>query len=324
MILTLILSGLALAALDDRAFELTITVRSRATTLGVDVRLGDLVDIEGADAQRVADARAVRLGTGPLPGFQRFVSVTEMRAALQRAGFDPQQLRFQGPDEVAVRVETDAVAGAELIEKGRAFLEQELAIFASDGVERQIELRQNLVDLSLPKAREDRRLEMRWPGLPQTEGNVTVQLVILVDGTRFRTIPLRYFVRVFQKVMITTRPLERGDRLSPSDFRHERQEVTALGASPVNADDRPTDWEMVRSTQPGTVLTAQNARRAELVSRDALVTIHYRRGTLQLRTLGKALEAGRRDDRIRIQNLGSERIISARVVGMNTVEILHR
>lgn len=304
--------------------ELSVTLPKTASVTGLEIRLGDIVEVDGTDPEQIVAAREVRFGQAPLPGFHRFVRVQEVRRALKRAGLDPSRVRFAGAEEVAVQVATESVSGAELITGGKEFLEEELAIFAAGSVEREIELEQELPDLVLPRAREHRELEYRWPGLPRTRGAVTIQLVVTIDGTRFRTIPLRYSVRVFQDVIITTRPLERGDRLASSDFRRERQEITSLDAAPVSGLAAPSDLELLHRTSPGTVLTATNTRRATLVEARAIVTVHYRSETIQLRTLGKALDAGARGDVVRIQNLDSERVVTARVVGPSAVEIVHR
>ncbi|MEQ8765141.1 MAG: flagellar basal body P-ring formation chaperone FlgA [Planctomycetota bacterium] len=323
MILALTLLGALLFEDEPRQPDVTVVMQSTVTVAGLDFRVGDVAQLRGAQADRVEEASKVKLGLSPQPGFKRLLRASEIRTALEAAGFQEDQIRFAGPAETVVVVESQTISADEIQEKGLKFLEQELAVFASQDVERRIELARAPIDVSVPVARDEMQLEFRWPGLPKTRGDVTIQLVVMVDGQRVRTVPVRYFIRVFQDVFVAKRPLTRGDRLGAGGIGLERQEITGLFGTPVSTQNEPSDLEMIRDALPGSVLTRTNTRPAILVNARSIVTVRHQQGTLLITATGRAMESGAKGDVIRIQNLRSDRIVTARVVGPNATETVN-
>lgn len=59
-----------------------------------------------------------------------------------------------------------------------------------------------------------------------------------------------------------------------------------------------------------------------LVERNAIVTMTFREGGLAIRAEGRAVDAGGAGERIRVMNLASRQMVTARIIGQGTVEVL--
>lgn len=101
-----------------------------------------------------------------------------------------------------------------------------------------------------------------------------------------------------------------------------------LGASDIEAPASETGLrqaagfvgkEAARSIYRGQRITPRDLRSPTLVERNAIVTMEFLKGPLSISTEGRALDPGGAGERIRVMNLVSRRVVSAVVVGANSV-----
>ncbi len=79
-----------------------IVLRPACQPAGPVVRLGDLAEVRGADAQACKTLEAIELFPAPLPGQRRVVRIREVCDCLALAGVPLVQHRFAGASEVVV------------------------------------------------------------------------------------------------------------------------------------------------------------------------------------------------------------------------------
>ena len=77
--------------------------------------------------------------------------------------------------------------------------------------------------------------------------------------------------------------------------------------------------EAVRTIYRGQPIHPEDLKAPTLVERNAVVTMEFAQGALNISTEGRALDEGGLGERIRVMNLASRRVVSAVVVSTNTV-----
>jgi len=73
-----------------------VTLRADVTVATPDVSLGQVADVQGAEADMAAKLAAVSLSSAPLPGGSRAIAADYVRLRLRRFGLDPAQLYLVG------------------------------------------------------------------------------------------------------------------------------------------------------------------------------------------------------------------------------------
>lgn len=116
--------------------------------------------------------------------------------------------------------------------------------------------------------------------------------------------------------VIAARTLRAGTVLTADDLRAR---VPASDAAEHIA--RLVGLETRRAIYAGRPVTAADLGPPTLVRRNALVVMSYTAGALDIRTEGRALEAGGEGEVIRVINPGSRRPVRAVVTGANRVEV---
>jgi len=163
-------------------------------------------------------------------------------------------------------------------------------------------------------------LEASLPGNRRLTARVSVVVHCPVPGGWTVRVPVR--LKMFTNVLVTSRPLARGDGIGAADVHSEERDVAGLAYGYVAALDQVAGRSLARPLNAGTVLTPgmlagrQAVRTGDAVSMEASVegvTIHAD---------GVAMGAGDTGTRIKVRNASSGKVLDAIVSGPGTVAVL--
>lgn len=177
----------------------------------------------------------------------------------------------------------------------------------------QLDSRLRLADCAAP-------LDASLPGNRRLGARVSVVVRCPVPGGWTVRVPVS--VHLFTPVLVTSRPLARGDGLGAADVHTEERDVAGLAYGYVAALDQIEGRALARPLNAGTVLTPgmlagrQAVRVGDSVSMEATVegvTIHAD---------GIAMGAGDAGSRVKVRNASSGKVLDAIVSGPGTVAVL--
>ncbi len=118
-------------------------------------------------------------------------------------------------------------------------------------------------------------------------------------------------------------PLPRGHVLSKSDLRADVRDVARMTTAGYISDPALlVGHKLKTSILAGRVLTRQLVEADTLVRRGQTVTLAIAAGGINIRMAGKALSDGARNQRIRVENLNSGRVVEGIVRSAELVEVL--
>jgi flagella basal body P-ring formation protein FlgA len=127
---------------------------------------------------------------------------------------------------------------------------------------------------------------------------------------------------MFSNVLVTTRPLARGDGIGAGDVRAEERDVASLSYGYVAELGQIQGRSLARPLSAGTVLTPgmlagrQSVRIGDSVSMQADVE------GVVIRVAGVAMGAGDTGTRLKVRNASSGKVLDAVVTGPGTVAVL--
>lgn len=182
----------------------------------------------------------------------------------------------------------------------------------------------------VPKAGHlDARLQLprcTVPLAPYTQpgSKTTGRLIVGVrcQGRRPWNVYVPVDVAVMEDVLVTARSLARGHVLGREDVEVVRRDVARLIGGYTTDPAAVAGQRLKRSVPPGTVLTSNHLQPAILIERGQTVTLTIRSDSLDISMSGKALMDGVENQRIRVQNTGSGRVVEGLVRSPELVEVI--
>ncbi len=275
----------------------TVSLPMEAEASGLEVELGEIAQVLGADAGLVERVRTVELGCAPAPGYSRLFRAARIRELLARElpGVD---VRFAGHAACRVRPHVLRIAPEE-IER----LAREQLVHLHGGPQSVFELRRPIEEVTIPAGAGPHRLRARLESEDMASGLASVPVEILVDGASYRTVWTSWQVEVWRDYPVLARPVKAGEPLAPEMF--ESRPVRWRGGA------QPLDGQLLvgavaaRDLAPGEAVTGLDVRHAAVIQAMESVFLSVRKGAIQARVPAIALEAGAVGDRIRVRTLGA-------------------
>ncbi|MFC4764359.1 flagellar basal body P-ring formation chaperone FlgA [Dyella koreensis] len=148
---------------------------------------------------------------------------------------------------------------------------------------------------------------------------LSVELRCPSTGSRMQ-IPVR--LQLFRNVLVTTRPLQRGDGITATDVHAEERDITRLGYGYIDQLDQVSGRLLSRPLGAGSVLTPGALGGRQAVRAGDRVQLIARLDGIEVRTSGVALGGGDTGARLRVRNDSSGRTIDATVRDAGVVEAL--
>ena len=157
------------------------------------------------------------------------------------------------------------------------------------------------------------------PGV-QVSGRVLIELRCTVGAQWHLYVPVR--VVGTTPVVVTTHAIIAGNPLTRGDLALDQRDVGGLPPGYLNSLDIALGLTASRAIAGGAVLTNQELLGARAVQRGQSVTLIASNGDISVRMAGRALSDGFVNQRVRVENLSSGRIVEGVARSGQVVEIL--
>ena len=292
----------------------TIMVRPDCEISGPTCALGDLAQIECADAKTAERLRGIRVCSSPLPGKTRLIAREQLIIALRKAGFADASVDLLCPTQVALRRTQSMIAGQQLFDAAKSFAES--AVSFPGRV--QIETRRLPADQMTPSGSLELRVRAGTKSLRKGQNNLPVEIV--VAGQVYRTINVSLTIRVIAPVLVATKMISRAEAISQANASLEEREITTL---PDDAlfEAPSADCTAVAPISEGSIIRKQWVAGPLAVKSGDSVLVVVESGGVRVTEKGTAVQDGRPGDRIKIRLAGDVREIRGTVDEPGVVKI---
>jgi len=300
--------------------------------------LGQIATITGV-GEDVAALGALRIAESVVGRGNLVIRAWQIANQIAKAGFDPvnieitgaarckvnivkkaKQVSEVGNDEGTLKVQSRVAPRASLEAKIRRMICEHLQKYTVHGAHR-LKIKFNpvvrdLLALSEPAYQFEispQKRRPRWIGL------VALKVRVFQKGELIQTVPLLVQVDLSVKVLIAKRKINSKAILSERDVEWTWKNVTQIrGKEPVDMNEL-AGFRSKHLIPAGTILTKDLFEPIPLVKRGQLVTVIYRNGGLEIKTVGKAMETGCRGEIIPVRNERSKNVFRAKVLSTGKV-----
>jgi flagella basal body P-ring formation protein FlgA len=128
-------------------------------------------------------------------------------------------------------------------------------------------------------------------------------------------------IEVETTALVLTRPMSRDEHVTAADVRIQTLRLAGTGSTHLDNVEQLQRRHLKRPLAAGQPLTAEVLVPDLLVRRGQLVTLLFATDQMEIRSQGKALSDGGAEQRVRVQNLTSSRIVEGTVVSSDVVRV---
>jgi flagellar basal body P-ring formation protein FlgA len=295
---------------------LVVNLRPESTVRGPEIRLGEIAEVQGGEAEMVERLRAIEVGRAPLPGLSRTLDLAYLKARLRLAGVDPASLVLDFPQTVSIITASQQVTGTELL---AAVREQLLAARPDEAGRLSIQPAGAAPGtVTVPAGHLELKVRTR-PGA-DLFGSISATVEAWVDGAMVRSISVPVRVSQQAEILVAARTIGRATPIGPDDVRVERRELTT-GQEPLRALGALLGRQAVRNIVVGEPILASLLEQPPLVRRGDMVVLTAEARGIRAVTQGEAKEDGKAGQVIRVRNLTSNREVYGQVDAERSVRV---
>lgn len=280
------------------------------------VTLGDVAKITSDETGMGERLAAVRIGTAPLPGASRVVSLNSILLALRQHGLNPDLMEITPKGDITLTTHCNRILGAELLEKARELILAALP-YSPDAVQ--------IVAKNLPEE------------IVVDPGDVAVSVVVqpnedfigytfltfdvTVSGQLKRRVSLHLQVSVTAEVAVAAANIQRGQVLSAADVVFEPRDLATTGGPCITSLDEIVGMRARVGFRQGQLLVARMLDAPPAIQRGDAVVLQAVAGCVLISAPAVAKQDGRVGDRILVRNQATGKEITARIIDKSTVRV---
>jgi flagella basal body P-ring formation protein FlgA len=157
------------------------------------------------------------------------------------------------------------------------------------------------------------KFEIR-PTYARALGNVSWNISVMTDSSS-KKMTIAAVARAWEQQVVVARPLDVHKILADTDFTVRRVLVDSLSDHQLLNLDQCVGQQAATELRPGVVMTAQLVDPVPLVRAGQLVTVNLTRGTVQLRSVARAMEQGALGQTIKVRNENTRDLLDVTVTG---------
>jgi len=152
-------------------------------------------------------------------------------------------------------------------------------------------------------------------------GTQSFLLAAEVDGKEETQFWVRSEIKVYDNVVVSTRPLAQKEMIAPEDVRLDWREIGGAAPRPYRRIEEVLGKQVSRSTAANEVLTIAQAEPPQVVRHGSAIVLVYENASVRVETSGEALQAGKVGETIKVKNPASGKLLQGVIVDAKTVRV---
>lgn len=293
--------------------KVEIQVAETSLVPGSEIFLGDIAQIHASPFLKEVLMK-IGLGNAPKPGQIKQLSKNRILSLIRSCQGLPGDMEIQAPEIVYVKRTSQQITEQEI--------RNQIEIFLADffnGKEYEIE-HVNIKDPG-PYPQGELTFSSASKSQVDKQGNFTVFLDILVNGIREESLRIPGKVAVYEDIQFAARNMTQGDEVLEEYLYSVRKNIFSLPEDAVRIFQA---GKILKTAIPkDSPLRASWLKETPLISKGDIVTLVARSNNLVIVTTGISQEDGYAQELIRVENLGSGKIVKGQVLEKSTVEVIY-
>lgn len=279
------------------------------------IELGKIARISGEEEQ-IERLKSISLGYAPSVGMLRELTKDRINLAISAAGFSAKEYTLESPTKIIVRREAQSISEDILREAVEKAVSEQLK---TEGVNFKI------VRLDLPAKIEIPSGDVSVKADLGNSRNIfapfSISLEIQIDKKIVRRVSAMTQIEAYADVLVTTRDLKLGEKVSEADVKIENRLLQKSLANYLRNAANLRGVNLTKNLSAGSELTTDSIVAGAVIKTGDLVQIQAQSENLKILINGEARTNGKIGDRISVKNSQSGAILQAVVMDEKTVKV---
>lgn len=292
-----------------------LLVRPAAVVQDERILLGEIALIRSAHPEvsaLVDDLAAIDLGEAPPPRLSTTIQGQSILDIVQAAGIPLNSFGYSIPQTIEV------TRAGRIIERSEVFAEVKRKFEADSNLDVQVrEVTWNTAQ-TIPVG--ETTFDIHRLGQPDA-GKIPIRVTARVNGKPSARFLGTAVVDDWRAVPVVNRTLERGMLISPEDIEMVRLNMFKQPADTADRLDGVVGRRVKSRITAGSVVRKALIDIPPVIPQGTRVRMIYRSGAFSATATGVTLEDGHSDEMVRVKNEASRRIVTARVLNSDEVEV---
>ena len=305
-----------LPSLNAQAFQRTVRVEGRQTAVVSTsmVRLSDIAEVSSAlitDDETVIALKKIEITKSPTPGEETTLPAAKILERLREEKVNLDEITYVLPRIITIKRASRALTAEEL----QAAIVEFFADSGRDVVVKSVDYQGD--KQVLPGTTE---IELKpFNTIKPQEIGFTVYAKSGEEVTqRFNT---KALIDEWLEIPVAKRSLGRGSQIGPDDFTMARLNLGSLPSDVAREYDEVVGLSASSEIAPGEIFRKNKLTIPPVIEQGSKVTLLYKKGALEARATGTALENGGNGEEIKVRNENSRRIVSGKVLEAGLVGV---
>jgi len=298
------------------AGPLIIRLSENATVVGPNISIGEISDLIGTGNGNLERVRRLVVGKAAPAGDTARITQQYIKICLRREGFSLLDFDFEGSDSSKVLTQSQDFYSSKLLPEIKKFVLKQIK---EEPANVDIKLAGQDKKITMPSGEIKTNFRPTFSG--KYEGQVLLTAELEVNDRLERVLPLRVNIEVFHPVVVTTKRVEKGDKLTPENVALLRTPTSKILPGSLSQLNYATGRTASVPLVPGTVLRISDIFDPPAIVHGSIVQAIVRRGNVELMVEARAIEDGKAGENIRVENTSSHKVLRGKVLDEKTVLI---
>lgn len=156
------------------------------------------------------------------------------------------------------------------------------------------------------------KLQAHMPYSNVNSSNTTVG--VRCEGEQPWSLYVPVTVKIYRKIVVTSRPLAQGQIISSNDIEMYRMDINQLAGGYLTQANIAIGQILSRPLQLGRPLLSNFLKAPRVIRRGQTITLLARKASFEVRSMGESLMDGAVGERIKVRNRRSRRIVEGIIV----------
>lgn len=301
------------------AAKITISIPGNVNVSQATIKLGEIARIEGVKGDELLKIQSLELGKSPLPGYEREITKQFIALSLQEMGYSYKDFVLNAPMKIKITTDSRKIESKELINFAKKYIIEKTGY---DKKKVKIIPKFTPPDLLIPAA--SYTLEVIKTNNLQLPGDISLPVQVKIGDQVIKRVYLGFRVKIIEKVYIAKRNILKGERLKREDFILETREIVKLKGKLISDFNNKLVKDGIINTplNKGDILTTYYLMRPVIISWGDEIEAEVVIGNIIVTTVVKALQSGRKGDRILVENKKTGHRFKAEVISSHLVRVI--
>ncbi len=291
----------------------SVILQEQTTVNNLNYTLADIAKLEG-EASFVAKIGGIQIGRSPLPGGSLTVTNSLILSKMRRF-VDVSQIEFPLKQRTVVRRSALQISGSDIDQAVLFHIQDQ---YPSENIKPRL-LSKNR-DIFLPKG--ELKYEVKLHGKYKKEGGYrTYKVEFFINNKLAKTVMSRIYLKIYKEVYVAKNDIGYNQVIKENDIEKVRLNVDRIPSHYVTDKSDLLGKQSKRPIAAGETLQTRTVEVQPIVKTGDKMSILYETELFRVSTVGVAMKHGRRGETIPVRNLSSKKIVQAKILSSNTVQV---